>query len=1074
MRLSKLDINKSKTVYGYHGDSFYEALVMAKYIKKVCSLKNEKRESFVSSKIEKYQKAFGRKTLTVLKPKDYELLKTYNLKILQNKTEFDTTDLYNQIYHTKNAWFVAVPNELLQKGGEFPVQGPAVAPVLAPVRNNAQMAMRRALRAPVNRSNGLFVRMAPNELALTPSEFNVFVQETTEDLKRAVFLQISEMLRNAAYKSARDPAFKRTRYDVVPPAAKRFKPTGQMISVRGGYYHARPNEPDGRSCGEKETVRFPMSQNCDTENFFHSILAFSDTHHDFGAYIQKSELYGVYDKNVEYNKDMLTLKNYLKAVNSDVLAKKKLAEVMNERNRTLIYLARLNNLNVIRDNVQYDLATVVPPNSNKETALDPQNSPTKTAGGWEAQFLGKFYYLLFPLEEREKIYKVNVQGNNTWGMDLHKFLLKQNFRHYFFDMTVAATELRGNTPYKYTILKNSIERGIQTDTKSPAGEMMISQLDTIAKWWDPSSGGTYIAEQVAKFSDILKREALQKCNKIRFERITNTVAPQAPVIKIQSNSAFEDPVVSYDESSPLYVELNVVDNKSAPSKCYIAVPKTGFNITACTALYEYIENWDQMSGSVKTFVKSHEQDLKMLVLSLKRSGDHGQVLYLRSHNQSNPNNRSFLVTGDSLCVTKAIYEKQPVLFAKHSLVNQEKHYDLFFYNPSSINKSRELYIKTNLAEYYKGDPVLLDNDDDKRFFVKVEQADLSVHASVVQEAVTFQTIEDDMNALALCHKYYDIMRYETRAKGTPLQSALDFFKANKATRFNVAFDFSEILRADISNEINQSVLNDPKLMSLTERKRTIEINKRIEELLKQRKMQQADSLTENIALLNKHIETSEYHVDSLIDFCKLNLDYMTVLSKSATTPRDRQTIVSTLRQSFKALFVANAASVQAINDVFTDIYNVVVREDVMMLNLQRKLSTKFEDVLLKLNELSALAELFTESRIDVNAPISSTNPNLVIPQFQVVTLIIEALAVLNDYSIEQQTGGRVQRAIGEFQKGFVNYVRKHHPSSLAKLKDSESISRAEATKLYKAFANTHPNVQTRVDELERLFRQSEL
>jgi hypothetical protein len=94
-----------------------------------------------------------------------------------------------------------------------------------------------------------------------------------------------------------------------------------------------------------------MAKNCDTENFFHSILAFSDTHHDFGAYIQKSELYGVYDKNVEYNKDMLTLKNYLKAVNSDVLAKKKLAEVMNERNRTLIYLARLNNLNVIRDNV---------------------------------------------------------------------------------------------------------------------------------------------------------------------------------------------------------------------------------------------------------------------------------------------------------------------------------------------------------------------------------------------------------------------------------------------------------------------------------------------------------------------------------------------------------------------------------------------------------------------------------------------------------------------------------------------------------------------------------------------------
>ena len=988
MQLIKLRVKGTRLLYGVATSSLYTAMFAAIHPKKIYTLNRESSKRFLLSKLEEYRKVFGCKTLRVLKDVHMELLKKYKVTVVKDIKELNLDGSPRQIFHDGKTWFAVLP----QSGGAGEHLNEITTPPSTPKRTSPKKTediaaspkskeldlpkSNKTLQAPrtptkisrpiVRRiqqgERSIFSPVAPNEFALTPEEFKLLIDNSTDVLTRTV---IQDIVLNLINTKKRKPATMET--SILKDITNYEQRDSKRTRMSGGYYHKNKTRPNGRTSSSKETICFPSSKDYEFENIFHSILAFSDTHHDFGSYIQKTDLHDVYMSNNHYNHDMNTLQKRLKNATLNYLTRRGFNENerLSEENRVILYLSRLNNLNNIRDNVYYDLINVVPPNSEKEVYLDPQNSPTKTAGGWEAQFLSKFFYLLFPLEEREKIYKVNVAGNKTWGVDLHKFLLKQNFKYYFFDMTLAAAELRESTQFKYTTLKNSVESGRQEPTKHLTTPKQISQLDTIAKWWDPSTGGDLIPDDIGKFSDILKEQVIQDCNNVRFQRITNVKPISAPgsppfvIIQLTYNTVFEDPLVMYDEESPLYVELSVQERPNKTTACYITVPKTGFNITACTAIYQYIENWIEMPKSrLKEFLEKHEADLKMVVLSLKRSGDHGQVMYLRHHNkEKGAQERAFLITGDNLCVTKAIYEKQPVLFAKHSLLNKQKHFDLYFYNPNSVNKSREIYIRTNLMRYFESESWKLDSDEPKRFLITIKNGKFSITVQFVDQDPTFKMIEEDMRSLLLCHKFEDIRNYDILSKGAPLKTAFDYFMDASRNPLRLSFEFPQVLREDILTEMENNRLNDPvqNLYFGTERTREIKKRKEIEAILKDREKARVEKLFTNLKLLNVAIETVGYHIDNLIEYCKLNIDYLQVLSKASLDNKDQ--IIKSLRNNFVSLFTKYGPNLAAMKSVYQNI-NSIVEESY---NIQNKVMGKLQELSLKFDELYTLVYMFSEN-----------------------------------------------------------------------------------------------------------------
>jgi hypothetical protein len=111
-----------------------------------------------------------------------------------------------------------------------------------------------------------------------------------------------------------------------------------------------------------------------------------------------------------------------------------------------------------------------------------------------------------------------------------------------------------------------------------------------------------------------------------------------------------------------------------------------------------------------------KDDLKLFILSLKRSGDHGQTMYLKKFNQypKNEGKKAFLITGDSLCAVKALYEKQPVLFFKYYMdysTNDQK-VDIFLYNSEEKYESKTCYnyiILNKLEDYIDSFDSIKDN-----------------------------------------------------------------------------------------------------------------------------------------------------------------------------------------------------------------------------------------------------------------------------------------------------------------------------------------------------------------------------
>jgi hypothetical protein len=510
----------------------------------------------------------------------------------------------------------------------------------------------------------------------------------------------------------------------------------------GGYYHS-----EFRKC---EADHVMLDTKCELDDIFHSILAFSDSCHDFSD-IPKSTIFDIYYKNQKYNKDLESLK----IKTGEIQKKWKEKVIFNETELNTIYLAQLNKLvnNYFDKYIDAKLYNTYPKQSSPaEINHEPvgKNGPST----WEAPFLSKFYYSLFPVTERENIYKVNINlKEGGWAEKLSEFLIENKFRYYFFDMIIG--QKAGLHGFTWGALKNTLDKS----------DIIVQ--NTIAKWWDPSAGGNidWDEQDIEDLSAILKEDVFQTfqttSSNIEFDSIVSVVHDADKIIKFDDA---DDILYDVKKTTSRFVKLSIITTERT-DYIYIQIFKDVFTINNCKKLYQYIENigtkpTNQLSPLHK-IIKDNLDALKLVVLSLKRSGDHGQVMYLKHFNTiQKDKERAFIITGDSLCAVKAMYEKVPVLFFKYhnDIKENEAMVDIYLYNPNP--SKRESYIIThksifeNLIESGESEPKL----ENRKIKLTVETSNnlvVSIDDSIVKS--DNDEIDIDMNKL----KLYKLFKYFT-------------------------------------------------------------------------------------------------------------------------------------------------------------------------------------------------------------------------------------------------------------------------------------------------------------------------
>jgi hypothetical protein len=508
-----------------------------------------------------------------------------------------------------------------------------------------------------------FLPISPTEFMLDENQLNAYISYTYTELLRAVALT-------------------------------------EVDPQRGGYYH----EADGLRTAETDKCFAKNEESCDRTtytvctdycNMFHSILASSDSIHDFLGRIpnvSRNDIFNLYEKETNYKKHFSTLFDTCRNIIVRRLTQK-LSELSKDEMK-FIYLGRLNNIVNVNRKIQdfeYEEIGHKEPEDNIEGAIFDKSKP------WESMFMSQFFYTVLPFEDRHKLYKLDFEvmldKNNPANIEFKEYLKKYNFQYFFLDTIIARKD--GLEYYQWNQLKSYLEIEHTIDN----GLFSVGEIKSIAKWWDPSSGNPgekKIFDYIANFSEVLRTEVLQTCNKVQFIKIAETTyeGNENTILSSNTESSFY---------SPYRIEIKIEDKPY-----YIKIPNNSFTIENCISMYDNVSSL-QFSPEVK-------DDLKLFILSLKRSGDHGQTMYLKKFNQypKNEGKKAFLITGDSLCAVKALYEKQPVLFFKYYMdysTNDQK-VDIFLYNSEEKYESKTCYnyiILNKLEDYIDSFDSIKDN-----------------------------------------------------------------------------------------------------------------------------------------------------------------------------------------------------------------------------------------------------------------------------------------------------------------------------------------------------------------------------
>jgi hypothetical protein len=801
MRVVKVSSrNALPELYAFKFASLSHAIYAVLYEEEMLTLNKKAPTIHFKSKIEEYDVLFATNSDGELSPYTINLLKQRRIEMIYDTNRLDPQK--RQIYRKGNNWYV-----LTATSGGWDGTNLRKRPIeeLASPQRPVAYAPRRGLVPSTNRGKGgiranFLLPVSPYEFFPNPREFQAYKAYKREGFQRMAFQNgMDFVFRTASKRAPRNTNFTPVSKQLRFNSPNRWTSNKMSVPANGGYYHKRG--PHSRMC-DSSNDRVTLSSDCSLDNVFHSILAYSDSCHDFSTYIPKRLIFQLYKGNPKsplnyYKYDLDKLRADAQSIVASQLSKSGNPN-LSEDSKTVIFLSRLNNvMNNFEDEDNYaaytpDLLKVVNPQYKSENEIG-----TKGPSTWEAPFLSKFYYSIFPIMDRENVYKLNVRAPD-WGSNLHKMLLAENFTNYFFDMGIARkAEIEEN--YRGRDLLSFIETG-KPDNYRDGATPMITQLDTIAKWWDPSTGGNDLklkAKDLADFSAILRKEVLQQCGNVRFLEMKELSSDPENTIRLNVEG------MVYPDKHKLYLHLET----KGGIHLYIAVFKDVFTINNCTWLYDYIENWRMIKNkSLQTIVRNNFQDLQLFVLSLKRSGDHGQSMYLKWYNKQYGNQRSFLVTGDSLCAVKALYEKVPVLFFKYNMntANSKPVLDLYFHTPSFINKRRENYIKTHLTHLLnENSKKLLDVEEEKRFTVDYLNNDFVIDITIADTSDN-DRMEKDMHTLKLCKLYYEFKDYDMLSNKL-LSKSLAFFD-NKLAPINI--DAQALMEMEVSEKLIAGIVAD--------------------------------------------------------------------------------------------------------------------------------------------------------------------------------------------------------------------------------------------------------------------------
>lgn len=646
-----------------------------------------------------------------------------------------------------------------------------------------------------------FLPISPTEFILDENQLNAYISYTYTELLKAVALTKGEV------------------------------DTG--VGVRGGYYH----KADGLRAAETDKCFAKNETSCDINtyadctdycNMFHSILASSDSIHDFLGRIpdvSRNEIFNLYEKEDKYKKHFSTLFDTCRNIIVRRLTQK-LTELSKDEMK-FIYLGRLNNIvNVnrkIQDFEYTEIGHTTYKEENKQGAIFDKSKP------WESMFMSQFFYTVLPFEDRHKLYKLNFEvmfdENNPANIDFKAYLKKYNFQYFFLDTIIARKD--GLQYYQWNQLKSYLEKEHTIDTVN----FKVSEEKSIAKWWDPSPGNPPVKEiepYITEFSKMLQEEVLQTCNTVKFQKIVNKNDPEMSTFINDTNTILSPNINVKDYYSDFFIEITIEITIETTYKYYIQIPNNSFTIEHCISMYDEVSKLKQPQQLKPAKVKD---DLKLFILSLKRSGDHGQTMYLKKFNKIS-DEKAFLITGDSLCAVKALYEKQPVLFFKYYMdysTNDQK-VDIFLYNSEEKYESKTCYnyiILNKLEDYIDTFDSIKDNLNtinfkpvfDTEYGLRVEIPESESESDQLSDEEKNQIkndiIQQNMNILYKVKLFDDLVNFGDNLLNGPVPMEVDRVNAPQAQqKTDDEFEFNtntsiKYFKQDLNlNGIEKQVLND--------------------------------------------------------------------------------------------------------------------------------------------------------------------------------------------------------------------------------------------------------------------------
>jgi hypothetical protein len=425
MQLTRLSTeNKYEHIYGFQMNTLYGAVYALNKPFNMYRFDTVKVRNDIKKHVEKCQQQFDQKTLTVLKEKHYKILTRKNIEVIFN-LDFVKHDR-KQIYYTGNKWYavITMTDKHMVRGGGLPGES------FLGKRKFEENACKKICKPkpleipePDPRE---FEPGTPTQTEKNVSGFRVCTEE--EELVTVCNLEQFTPFLPYKYNDLYNDIF-----DINGIFEDELEIEIENVSVEpsvdGGYYFSGNRM-------KNETIYGPNSDLNTQTDHLNCVIAFSDSCHDFNKQygreresgLSKADINQYYTKDVIYN------------------------NITTTTTTTNTYIKHLFNLSALIS--APDSFNIWPKKKEKDPEIREMEISLKLRTAWEAHFLSRFYYSIFPFDQRTLVYKLNIPSTKVhdWLYNFKEFLIKNRYTHYFFDMIIASKEeLENYTSYTQMI-----------------------------------------------------------------------------------------------------------------------------------------------------------------------------------------------------------------------------------------------------------------------------------------------------------------------------------------------------------------------------------------------------------------------------------------------------------------------------------------------------------------------------------------------------------------------------------------------------------------------------------------------